>query len=307
MPLPADQELVALGEDIVNQLGQIFGSHPGFRPAHARGLLLTGIFTPTPAAAELSAAPHLHRATTPVTARFSSSTGLPLVPDTDPNANPHGLAIRFNLAEHVHTDIISHSTPAFPVRTGQEFLSFFRAVASGTVPEFLATHPAAAAFVQFPKPFPTSLAHEAYYALHAFKFTDKDGKTTFGRYTIVPEAGLQYLDEASVKDQSESYLYDELPERIAKGPVSFKIVLQLAEEGDATDDVTVQWPKERKTIVFGTVTLDKVVAENAQEQKKIIYDPVPRVEGIEPAGDPLFEVRAAVYLISGRKRRAASA
>jgi len=36
-------------------------------------------------------------------------------------------------------------------------------------------------------------------------------------------------------------------------------------------------------------------------------DPIPRVDGIEASADPLLELRAAVYLISGRRRRAASA
>ena len=33
----------------------------------------------------------------PVTARFSDATGLPAIPDGDPNANPHGMAVRFHL------------------------------------------------------------------------------------------------------------------------------------------------------------------------------------------------------------------
>ena len=37
----------------------------------------------------------------------------------------------------------------------------------------------------------------------------------------------------------------------------------------------------------------------------IIFDPIPRVDGIEPSNDPLFELRAAIYLLSGRRRRAA--
>ena len=41
------------------------------------------------------------------------------------------------------------------------------------------------------------------------------------------------------------------------------------------------------------------------EQKKIIFDPIPRLDGIEPSDDPLLELRAAVYLISGRRRRTA--
>jgi catalase len=48
-----------------------------------------------------------------------------------------------------------------------------------------------------------------------------------------------------------------------------------------------------------------VAPDNAAEQKQIIFDPIPRVEGIEASADPLLELRAAIYLISGRRRRAA--
>src|ERR1700687_1493883 len=92
--------------------------------------MLKGVFTSPPRACLFAPAPNITRASTPVTARFSNSTGIPMIPDTDPNANPRGLAIRFNLAEHVHTDIVSHSTDGFPTRTGQEFLELLRAIAS---------------------------------------------------------------------------------------------------------------------------------------------------------------------------------
>jgi catalase len=56
---------------------------------------------------------------------------------------------------------------------------------------------------------------------------------------------------------------------------------------------------------FGKITLTEVIAEQEAEQRKIIFDPIPRLEGIEPSDDPLLELRAAVYLLSGKRRRAA--
>jgi len=58
---------------------------------------------------------------------------------------------------------------------------------------------------------------------------------------------------------------------------------------------------------LGTVKVEKVIeeSEQVQDQKKIIFDPIPRVEGIEASADPLLEMRAALYLISGRERRKA--
>ncbi|KAJ6585145.1 catalase related subgroup domain-containing protein [Mycena capillaripes] len=305
MPLPSDQKLITLSEETIAQFDKIFGLHPGFRPAHARGAMLTGTFTPTSEAAALSRAAHFKQPSTPVTVRFSSSTGIPLMPDTDPNANPRGFGLRFNLGEHVHTDIVGHSAPGFPVRTGAEFLDFLRALAGGTIENYLGSHPAALAFVQTPKPFPTSFAREGFFGLHAFKFTNSEGVTRFGRYTIIPDAGLEYLNESEVKSKTESYLFDELRARVTQGPITFHLLCQIANEGDVTDDVTVHWPKDRATVNLGKVTLTALVVDNDREQKKIIFDPIPRIDGIEESDDPLFEFRAALYLISGRRRRAA--
>jgi len=276
--------------------------------------MLTGTFTPSPDALSLTRAPHINRESTPVTVRFSNSTGIPLVPDNDPNANPRGLAIRFHLAEHVHTDIVSHSTDGFPVRTGQEFLEFLRAIASSDpskpspspVETFLGAHPKALEFVQTPKPAPSSFARESYFGVTAMHFTNKDGVSRYGRYRIVPEAGNDHLDDAAVAAKSTNYLFDELAERIAKGPIKFRILVQLANDEDTVDDATVHWPANRTLLELGTVVLTEPVSDNAHEQKQIIFDPIPRVDGIDPSDDPLLELRAAIYLISGRRRRTAA-
>jgi catalase len=51
--------------------------------------------------------------------------------------------------------------------------------------------------------------------------------------------------------------------------------------------------------------LQEIAPNNAGEEQRIIFDPIPRVDGIEASADPLFEPRANVYLMSGRRRRAA--
>lgn len=78
---------------------------------------------------------------------------------------------------------------------------------------------------------------------------------------------------------------------------------QMGEDGDVTDDVTKEWPESRKVIELGTITLTSPEQDDAEVQRKIIFDPIPRVQGIEPSADPLLEMRAAVYLISGKERR----
>lgn len=315
MPLPQDERIVALANDLLQQFDRMFGVHPGFRPAHAKGIMLTGTFEPAAGAKELTNAPHMARESTPVTVRFSNSTGLPQLPDNVADANPRGLAIRFNLAEHVHTDIVSHSTDGFPTHDGKEFLEFLRAAAASgpdvpspkPIEQFLGTHPAALAFVQAPKPFPTSLARQSYFAMTAFAFTNAAGQKRFGRYRIVPEEGDEFLREEQVAQLSPNYHFEEIAARVAKEPVRFQILVQIAEPGDVVDDSTVHWPETRAQLELGIVTLTAVVADTPAEQKHIIFDPIPRVEGIEASKDPLLELRAAIYLLSGRRRRAAQA
>lgn len=317
MPLPSDEKLVQLGQDIIQQFDTIFGLHPTFRPAHAKGLLLTGKFTPSPEAAGLTRAPHLARESTPVTVRFSNATGLPTIPDNDGNASPKGLAIRFHLAERVHTDIVSHSTDGFPVRTGQEFLELFRAIASSDpskpstpgspspLEAFLGTHPAALRYIQTPKPAPASFAKEAYFGVTAHRFINKDGVAKYGRYRISPEAGIEHLDDAATKAKGENYLFDELAQRVASAPIRFQVKVQIADEHDVVDDATIHWPETRPLVNFGALSLTAQAPDNALEQAQIIFDPIARVDGIEASDDPLLELRAAIYLLSGRRRRQA--
>jgi catalase len=213
----------AFAQQLLDALDALSGLHPGFRPVHAKGLMCSGTFTPSPQAANLTRAPHASRPSTAVTVRYSNATGVPTIPDNDPaRSGPRGIAIRFHLAEHVHTDIVANSTDGFPVRTGEEFLEFLRAPAA------------------------------------------------FG----------------------------------AGRPEALGVFVQLAAPGDDVADASVPWPDSRPEIPFGTITLTARVDDQAPERRSIIFDPVPRVEGIESSGDPLTDVRSDIYLLSGRRRRA---
>jgi catalase len=308
MPLPTDEKLLNLSKDFVRQFDTMFGEHPGYRQAHAKGILLTGTFTPTELAARLTRAPHMNQQT-PVTVRFSNGTGLPQIPDADPNANPRGCAVRFHLGPHVHTDIISHSTNGFPAHTGEEFLEMLRAAVNPdqtAIQKFLAAHPAALAFVQTPKPTPASFAREAYFAVSAMRFTNDKGVNRFGRYRLIPEAGVEHLDDAALSAKQPNFLFDELAARVTRAPIRFGLSVQLALDGDPANDATVQWPMDRPTMNLGTIELTQTVPNDAAEQQHIIFDPIPRVDGIDASDDPLLELRAAVYLMGGRRRRSAS-
>src|SRR2546425_2269617 len=227
--------------DLLGILDELSGGvHPGFRPAHSKGLMCIGTFSPSPEAARLTRAPHATRPSTPVTVRYSNSTGIPTMPDNDQaRSGPRGIAVRFHLADHVHTDIVAHSTNGFPVRTGEEFLEFLRAAAAfGTgKPEalgaFLAAHPNARRFVEAPKPIPTSFAREAFFAVTSFKFTNAQGISRHGRFRIRPEAGTEYLSNDDAAAKSANFLFDEIGERLARGPVRLCAFGEMAGPGGA--------------------------------------------------------------------------
>ena len=303
-----------LAQQLLDAFDAMGGVHSGYRPAHAKGLICSGTFTPSPEAAKLTRAPHTSRPSTPVTVRYSDSTGLPTVPDNDPaRSGPRGIAIRFHLGEHAHTDIIAHSTNGFPVHTGEEFLTFLRAATEFGAgrPEafgaFLGTHPNAKRFIEAPKPIPTSFAREAFFAVTSFKFTNGSGESRHGRFRIRPAAGTEYLSNEEAAKRSANFLFDEIGPRLAKEPVKIGVFVQIAEAEDDVTDASTPWPDNRKEIPFGTITLTARVDEQAPERWKIIFDPLPRIDGIDSSGDPLTDVRADLYLLSGRRRRAASA
>jgi catalase len=75
---------LALAQQLLDATDAAFGLHPGFRAAHPNGLMWSGMFTPSPEAANLTRAPHASRPSTPVTVRYSSGGGVPTVPDNDP-------------------------------------------------------------------------------------------------------------------------------------------------------------------------------------------------------------------------------
>jgi catalase len=301
-----------LAQQILDALDEQFGLHPGFRPAHAKGLMCSGIFTPSGEAAKLTFAPHASRPSTVVTVRYSNSTGVPTIPDNDPGrSSPRGMAVRFHLGEHAHTDIVAHSTNGFPVHTGEEFLGLVRAVTAfmGGRPEalgsFLASHPNAKRFVETPKPIPTSFAREAFFAVTSFKFTNASGVSRHGRFRLRPEAGTEYLSAEGAAAKSPDFLFDELGPRLAREPAKLGVFVQMAEPGDDVADASVTWPDDRTEIPFGTITLAARVDDQVPDRRKIIFDPIPRIDGIDSSGDPLTELRAEIYLLSGRRRRAA--
>lgn len=193
--------------------------------------MVAGSFTPSPDASRLARAPHANRPSTPVTVRHTLDSGLPTTADNDPKGSgPQGMAVRFRLGEHEHTDVVAHAHNGLPARTGEGFLAFLTAVADGpdAAGAFLAAHPAARRFAEAPKPVPSSFARQAYFAVTAFRFTSAAGETRVGRFRLIPEAGVGDLTLEQVAVKSADSLAAELSEQLAAGPARPRVAAQLA-------------------------------------------------------------------------------
>jgi catalase len=295
----------------VDTMNALFGKHPGFRAAHAKGIVCEGEFTPAASAASLSKAPHLQGQPVKVTVRFSDSTGIPDIPDGLSEAGPRGMAVRFHLPGGGSTDIVANAFNGFAVANGEDFLAFLKAVAASgkdapkptPLETFLASHPNAMKVATAAKPVPASFATEPYFGVNAFAFTNAEGKSRFGRYQLRPEAGARFLSAEEAARKPANFLIDELGARLASEPAKFRIVVQLAGEGDKVDDATEVWPDDRPVVELGVLSITGKVADNEAAQRALAFDPLHLVDGIEASDDPLLEVRSAAYAISRRRRR----
>jgi catalase len=302
----ASADEMPLTTQIVDLFNKIYGSHPGFRANHAKGIVVEGHFTASKEAATLSRAALFNGSTIPVTVRFSDGGGLPNVPDAD---NPHGMAIKYHLPNGADTDMVIVSLKSFPVGSGEEFRDLLLAISESgpdapkptKIEQFLATHPAVAKS-NASVATPASYADENYFGLDAFVFVDKSGKKQAVRYQMLPEK-LVHLSKEDAAKQSPDFLVDELPKRIAQKPVVFHLKAQLAEPGDQTKDPSQPWPDDRKVVDLGTLTLDKNVADSLAAQKKLLFMPTALTDGIELSDDTLPVIRAGAYAVSFSRRQ----
>jgi catalase len=310
-PLSVAEEAKPVTEQLVDTMTKLaHGPYKGFRANHAKGVMAEGSFQPSAEAASISKAPHLQGAASPVTVRFSNATGVPTIADTDGSAMPKGMAIRFTLPDGSPSDIVALSVNGFPVATPEEFLGLLNAVAESgpgapspsPVQQFLGSHPAAAKFVTTPKPVPVSFATQPFFGVNAFAFTNAQGETRYGRYRIIPVAGAQYLSQEDAARQAPNYLMDELPARLAKGEVQYRLLVQLAEQGDTVDDATAVWPDDRKVVELGVLTLKAPVTNGREVEKTVMFNPLTVPDGIAPSNDPVLLARPAAYAVSYGRR-----
>ena len=302
----ASADDAALVTEIVDTFYKIYGTHPGFRVNHAKGVVAEGSFVATPAASALSRAALFSGSKIPVTVRFSNDGGIPTVPDGAPG-NPKGMAIKFHMPDGTEVDMVILAVKFFPVATGEEFRDLLVAISESPadapkptkLDQFSASHPTfPASFGSAPTP--DSFADQEYHGIDAFIFVDKAGHTQAVRYIMAPEKSVR-LTVGEAAKKPPDFLVDDLTQRIAKRPVVFHLKAQLAATGDQTKDPSQPWPADRKVVDLGVLTLDTSV-NTLEVQKTLLFLPNRLTDGIELSDDRLPVIRSEVYALAFARR-----
>jgi len=299
-----------LYEQIIAAVDGVEGGHEGRRALHSKGSWYEGTFTAAPGAAERSRAFHLQGEPVAALIRFSNASGNPEANDGAREGRGFAVKLRSGDAE---TDILATSSVAFVTRTPEDFLELMRLRRPDPEtgePDFeklgawLGEHPETQPAIQSTlgsDPL-ASFATTRYFSPHTFFLVDADGNRTPARLRWVPEAGEERISDEQAAERGRDYLHDELPERLAEGPVGFELRLQLPGDADPLDDATAVWPDERDQVVAGRLEIERPVADPEHDDHIDVFDPLRLVDGVEPSDDPILHARRRAYSVSAYRR-----
>lgn len=291
---------------MINQLQANAGIHPGYRRNHAKGVCVAGYFNSNGQAQAYSVAEVFAAGRTPVVGRFAIPGGNPYAPDS--SVPIRSMALRFTQANGQQWRTGMNSMPVFPVATPQAFFAQLQAQQPdpttgkpdpAKVAAFFAAHPETAAFRAWAKTAKPSASYatNSYWSLDAFVFINAEGKRQAVRWRMVPEA-----TDSAVGGHDPNYLATDLAQRLASGPLRWRLIVTLANPGDPTNDATKEWPSDRRDIDAGTLVLTSTEPQASGACRDINYDPLVLPHGIEASDDPLLAARSAAYATSYLRR-----
>jgi catalase len=292
-------------QTFLDGFNKAFGRHPGFRTNHAKGVSVAGWFDSSGNGRELSTAAVFAPGRTRVLGRFSGAGGNPHTADAP--ATGRGLGLAFGFPGSQQWRMATLNLPVFPDNSPQSF--YDRLVATAVVPatgkpdpvamtRFYATHPPAARAMTILKqhrPTP-GFADSVFSGLNAFYFVSESGVRTPVRWSLIP------LQHALPPSSGSDALFDPLVRQLRSGPLRWRLVLTVGTPDDPTNDATLPWPADRRSVDAGLLTLDSVDTEARGNARDINFDPLVLPPGIEPSDDPLLSARSAVYAASYRRR-----
>ena len=143
---------------------------------------------------------------------------------------------------------------------------------------------------------PESYATVAYNGIHTFRWENADGEARHVRWHLEPEAARVELADEEAKARGRDYLQEEIAGRAG---AAWRMSVSIAEDGDAIDDPTEQWPDERERVEVGRLELTGVESDREQSPDDVlVFDPTRMIDGIETSDDPILPFRPRAYAVS---------
>ncbi len=297
------QAVAPSAAELVDSLQGVFGQHVGARASHAKGTCVQGHFIPDAQALQITHGPLWNEKEVPVQGRFSVGGG-------NPRASDKGKTVR-GFALHVgsHWDLVLISAPVFMVATPEEFVDFMAArkadPATGKpdplkVKLFNEKTPSTKAQIDFltHAKVPASYAQSAYWGVNAFKFTNAQGKQSYGRWRLEPRAGQVGLTDEELATFSDDFLLPELKQRLVKNSAIFNVWLQLAGPQDDVKNPSLAWSSANEEVRMGQIVINGL----NDTCEPTMFNPALLPQGQALSEAPTLLVRAGSYGVSLSRR-----
>lgn len=288
---------------------------------HARGFGLYGEFELTKSMKEYTVADFLQQVgtKTPVFTRFSNFIGSKGSKDTA--VDIRGFAVKFYTKEGNY-DMLSLQFPVFILADAIKFMDVTHAVKPSQITDvpqatvahdnfwdYVVSNQESAHMVMWLMSLrarPRSWRMMEGWPINAFRFINKQGKSTFVRFVWKPKLGIHSLlmEEANIIGGVDPDFHRrDIIEAVEKGMFpEYELGVQLIPEEDEFKyefdvlDATKFWPEEVIPVeIIGKLTLNKLVNNFFAEEEQSSFDPATLVPGIEFSNDPVLQGRAFAY------------
>jgi catalase len=274
------------------------GAALGHRRNHVKGICFTGIFEANGAGSNLSEAPMFSPGQYPAIGRFNLATADIKAADATVRVRGMGLQIAAPGAQLWRMAMID--APFFPVSTPQALYGLVVASASkdpDAMKTFAGAHPELGHFGAWAQsaPWTGSYAEEPYNSLNSFVFTSAGGATHVVRWSLLPAAAPTLIPPDELAKRAPDFLEREITERIKGGPITWTLVIKVAEAGDPTADPSQEWPQNRAAVEVGTLIVQAIEPEPNGPCRDINYDPTVLPKGIGTSNDPFPAARSSAY------------
>ncbi|KQW88290.1 catalase [Acinetobacter sp. Root1280] len=277
---------------------------PGYRRAHGKGICFEGTYYSNGRAAIVSKADVFSKSDVPAIGRFSIGNSNPHASDNSTSTVSMALLLTPNDQSQWRMKL--NNFPYFSTRNPEGFLAQMSAFKPDPVTGQPDPELVAAFFKEYPEarksvedkakmPLTGSFSGTEYYVVNAFILRAANGQKQPVRWSMRPHSEFISMTKEQHARSGHDFLFEDIKNRLAVGPLYWDLVLQLAESGDPVNDPSQPWPNDRKEIIAGTLEVKHVTDQINGACRDVNFDPTLVPPGIELSDDPVLAARAGIY------------